>query len=198
MEIISKIVRTLASLPLVGGALVFVLGFLPLLLIIPLNLSNGVSMIIGGLLMAAWCYFLKAKNIINIVTPLIPIPLWILGFVMAIAGVYGIVTNAWDDSNVNAETVPQEITPSKSVASPEPEPEPEPEPGLEIETQVQQQTVEPDAAPLEKEKMIQQANSIDLDKVRDEAAEKALVHMEKALADLEELSESIEQEKLEE
>ena len=187
MEILSKIVRGIASIPLIGGALVFVLAFLPLLAVVPLNLSNGLSMIIGGLLMAAWCYFLKAKNIINIVTPFIPFPLWIFAVIMAIAGVYGMITNAWDDSKIDAERVPQEITPSKRFPTPAPKPEPEP---VSI----------PEADPVEfnNAEKIQEANSIDFNKMKDEAAENALKEMQKALKDLEELSESIGQEKLDE
>ncbi|MDH3608586.1 MAG: hypothetical protein OEQ24_04990 [Gammaproteobacteria bacterium] len=62
-------------------------------------------MIIGGLLTAAWCYLLNAKNIINIVTPVIPIPNWVLGIVLAIGGVYGIITNAWDKSGTAPEVL---------------------------------------------------------------------------------------------
>ena len=192
METLGKIVRGLASIPIIGGALVFVLGFFPLLAIVPLNLSNGLSLILGGLLMAAWCYFLNVKKIINIVTPLIPIPLWILGIVMALAGVYGMVTNKWDDGKDGAETVPQEITPLKSVS----------EPDLQLKQGQDQMPLSKsgavDPVDVSSANKIQEANSIDLEKMKDEASEKALVHLEQALKNMEELSESIGQEKLDE
>ena len=178
--------------------MVFVFGFLPLLLIIPLNLPNGISMIIGGLLMAAWCYFLKAKNVINIVTPLIPIPLWILGVVMAIAGVYGMVTNAWDKPD--ADVVRQEMTTSKNVFTPEPLPKNAPE-----DTQNPIAISKPDPAAIEKEKRLLQADINDLNKLKDKESEKALIVLEESLASMEqakigmeEISETIGQEKFDE
>jgi len=190
METLGKIIRGIASIPVVGGALVFVLGFLPVIAVIPLNLSNGLSMIIGGLLMAAWCYFLNAKKLINIVTPLIPIPLWILGIVMSIAGVYGIVTNKWDDKKVDTEMVPQEITPSKTVQEPtmKPESKSEVHPGKKVENE----------AIHEQSNSSEQDKKIDLDTERDKASEYALEQMEKALEDMKNLKETLGEEKIQE
>lgn len=197
METIPKIVRALASLPLVGGVLVFVLGFLPLLLIIPLNLSNGLTMVIGGLLMAAWCYFLNVKKIINIVTPLIPIPLWILGIVMALAGVYGMATNKWDDSatepkvinesiqpsgtETNSTVQPREQTESESENKPENKPERKPERKIE---------------PAEVERNVEQPN-LELEHLREGAAESVVKQLEKSLEGMKALSETLGKEQFE-
>lgn len=187
MEALAKIIRGIASIPVVGGYFVLLVGFLPIVGLIPLGLSTGMLLLLGGVLIALWCFFLSAKNIINIVTPIIPIPNWVLGVVMAIAGVYGMVTNAWDDDHTDSELVRKEVVSSKSVASPV-----EAEPKLEAEMQLKSKAVEENAIHL------QQESQTEFDKIKDEAYEKALVDMQSALADLEELSESIGQEKLDE
>lgn len=199
MEILSKIIRGIASIPLFGGYFVLLVGFFPIVGLIPLGLSTGMLLVIGGLMVAAWCYFLKAKNIINIVTPIIPIPNWVLGVVMAIAGVYGMVTNTWDESNTDPDLVRQEMTAPKSVSVPENVQKPVtiPKPDL-----VDPDLTKPDTAELEKEIMLQEASSIDLSKMRDEASKEGLIALEEALAGLEqvkinmeEISKSIGQEK---
>lgn len=196
MEILSKIIRGIASIPLVGGFFVLIVGFLPVIALIPLNLSTGLTMIIGGVLTAVWCYLLNAKKIINIVTPVFPIPNWVLGVLMAIGGVYGMVTNAWDDSKIDAERVPQEITPSKNVPAPVPELKPEPAPVSIPETSVQDEAANAEA--MENTKKLQEAKNVDLDKIRDEASERALVQMEKSLDEMKKLSEQLGPEKLQE
>lgn len=186
MEKLSKIIRGIASIPGVGGLFVLILGFSPLLLVIPLNLSNGISMIIGGLLMAAWCYFLSAKKIINIVTPLIPIPLWILGVVMAIAGVYGIITNKWDETETTPEVSMPEVKQSIQEPAMVEKPEAEPEPESEQITKHEQPEISPEIP--------QQSSNADQDK----AAEYALEQMEKALEDMKVLEKTLGAEKIQE
>lgn len=196
MEILSKIIRGIASIPLVGGFFVLIVGFLPVIALIPLNLSTGLTMIIGGVLTVVWCYLLKAKKIINIVTPVFPIPNWVLGVLMVIGGIYGVFTNAWDDSKIDAERVPQEITPSKNVPAPVPELKPEPAPVSIPETSVQDEAANAEA--MENTKKLQEAKNVDLDKIRDEASERALVQMEKFLDEMKKLSEQLGPEKLQE
>jgi|GEM_PF-3888502 len=192
MEMLGKIVRGLASIPIIGGALVFVLGFLPLLLVIPLNLSNGISMIIGGLLMATWCYFLSAKKIINIVTPLLPLPLWIFGVIMALAGVYGIVTGKWDESKVEPETVmqsePVESTPDQPVPA-------KPEVSTVDTPKVEQLEKQQDPAAVEK---ALEARQTELKTYQDEAAETALVQLQESLESMKQLEKTVGKEKLQE
>ena len=90
MEAFGKVIRGLCSIPLVGGVIALLIGILPFFLILPFPdgpykyLLNA----LGGILVAGWCYFLSKKKIINIVTPLLPVPFWVLGILMAIAGVY--------------------------------------------------------------------------------------------------------------
>jgi hypothetical protein len=192
MEMISKIVRTLASIPVIGGALVFVLGFLPVILVLFLDLSNGLSMIIGGLLMAAWCYFLNAKKIINIVTPLIPIPLWIIGIVMALAGVYGIITNKWDESDAAPEVVNEKVKPSGGYSDRAVKPQKQPEPASNQEREQAPAEVEDSLVekPLDDRK-------VELEKLQKKAGDEALVQMEKSLEDMKKLSESLGKEQFE-
>lgn len=177
MEIIGKIVRGLASIPLIGGALVFILGFLPLLAVIPLNLPNGLSLIIGGLLMAAWCYFLSAKKIINNLTPLLPLPLWIFGVIMALAGVFGIVTGTWDKPTTEPETVMQ--SESDSISS---------ESAIDsVSEPVVEQVTKQDRS-----EMSHQMSKTEQDKALDET----LQNMEKSLEDLKALEKTIGAEKI--
>ncbi len=153
-------------------------------------------MIIGGLLIAAWCYLLKAKNIINIVTPVIPIPNWVLGIVLAIGDVYGIITNAWDKSGTAPEVFIEDVEPSvnapASISKPEPAPAPVSIPTPSVQNEAEK------AAVMENAKKLQEANNIDLDKARDKAAEQALKQMEQSLKDMERISEMVGQEKLQE
>lgn len=139
MEILGKIIRGIASIPLVGSFFVLIVGFLPFIALLPFKLSIGVVMIIGGLLTAAWCYLLNAKNIINIVTPVILIPNWVLGIVLAIGGVYGIITNAWDKSGtapeVFIEDVESSVNAPASISKPEPAPVSIPTPSVQNEAE---------------------------------------------------------------
>ncbi len=177
MGFLVKIVRVLASLPIIGGALVFVIGFFPLLAIIPLNLSTGLSILIGGLLTAAWCYFLSAKKVINIVTPFIPIPLWIIGILVSGIGVYGIITNTWDETGTNTEVVMPE---TKSSAN-------EPVPAAK-----------PDTTPDTDNKRKQPAEDVDFDQVRRDAEDYALEQMERSFEDMQRVLEEIGPDKFEE
>lgn len=69
MDKLIKAVRTLASIPILGNLIFLVVSFLPLFLAFMLKVSLGLALIIGGLGMAALCYFLQTKNVIKILAP---------------------------------------------------------------------------------------------------------------------------------
>lgn len=93
MDKLIKIIRTIAALPIVGNLVLIAISFFPLILAFMSKVSLGWALIIGGLGMAAVCYFLKAKNVINILAPG-QIPMWIVGVLITLAGVYSLVSNA--------------------------------------------------------------------------------------------------------
>ncbi len=94
MNKITQVVRKLAAVPIFGNLFLLVISFSPLILAFMLKVSLGLALIIGGLGMAAVCYFLKHKNIINILIPG-GIPVWILGLVLTALGVYSLISNAF-------------------------------------------------------------------------------------------------------
>lgn len=91
MDKLIQIIRTIANIPILGNLILIVISFVPLLLAFQLKVSAGLTYIIGGLLMCAFFYFLKAKNVINILAPG-GIPMWIVGVLIALFGVYVMVT----------------------------------------------------------------------------------------------------------
>ncbi len=187
MDTLVKIVRTLASLPIIGGALVFVLGFFPLLAVIPFNLSTGLSIIIGGLLVAAWCYFLSAKKIINIVTPFIPIPLWVVGLLMAMVGVYGVITNAWDETEATSDVVMPETKPAiKEIA-----PITQPETTSDVVNEADQEALREQVKQLEQEQLIGKEKKQEFEKALEKARQEAKAQAPKVIAQMEESLENI-------
>jgi len=90
MEMIGKVVRGICSIPVIGGYLALIVGLLPLIIAIPFvdGPYKYLATAVAGLLIAAWCFFLSKKKIINIVTPLVPIPFWIFGILITIFAVY--------------------------------------------------------------------------------------------------------------
>ncbi|MFK7816288.1 MAG: hypothetical protein AB8B92_08125 [Gammaproteobacteria bacterium] len=92
MDKLIKIFRAIAAFPIVGNLLLIAISFFPLLLAFMTKVSLGLALIIGGLGMAAVCYFLKAKNVINILAPG-QIPMWMVGIVITLCGVYSLVSN---------------------------------------------------------------------------------------------------------
>lgn len=94
MDTVSKLIRSACSLPLIGGVLALVIGFLPALIALPVLSSNThIANMTIGVLVACWCYLLTRKNVINIVFPIVPIPLWIGGILMFLFGTYGLIAN---------------------------------------------------------------------------------------------------------
>lgn len=83
---------TLAAVPILGNVIFLIVSFLPLFLAFMLKVSLGLALIIGGLGMAALCYFLQTKNVIKILAPG-RIPMWVMGVVLTLAGVYSLVTD---------------------------------------------------------------------------------------------------------
>ena len=92
MDQLIKVVRAIANFPILGNLVLIVLVFLPFFLALLLKVSIGVALLFGGLGMAALCYFLKSKNVLNILAPG-GIPMWIIGIAMALGGVYSIIKN---------------------------------------------------------------------------------------------------------
>ena len=90
MEMIGKVVRGICSIPIIGGYLALIVGILPLIIVIPFIDGPYKYLVtaVAGLLIAAWCFFLSKKKIINIVTPLLPIPFWVFGILISIFAVY--------------------------------------------------------------------------------------------------------------
>lgn len=90
MEAIGKVIRGLCSIPVVGGIIALVIGLLPIVIAIPFADSPYKYLVtaVAGLLIAAWCFFLSKNKIINIVTPVLPIPFWVIGIAITAAGVY--------------------------------------------------------------------------------------------------------------
>jgi len=94
METLGKWLRGVSSIPVIGGFIALLVGILPVILLLPVYFkvdgtpNTYLVNVIAGLLIAAWCFWLSKKNIMNIVTPVLPIPFWILGILIAIAGLY--------------------------------------------------------------------------------------------------------------
>lgn len=192
MEMLSKIIRGIASIPVVGGIFVFLIGFLPLILLLPLNLSNGLMLIIGGLLIAAWCYFLQVKKIINIVLPIIPIPLWTLGIVMVLSGVYQTIFGNFGEVDPSPEVVQESIKPSmdapESMQSSS-ETEKEAEPSVSIESD--QNTLREQVQRLEQEQLMGEEKKQEFEKAIEKAKQEAKELAPKVIAQMEESLESI-------
>lgn len=105
METFSKIIRKLCDLPLIGGFVALIIGFAPALALLPLFSANRyIANFTIGLLIAAWCYFLSRKNIVNLALPVVPIPLWVGGILMSVFGAYGYVTDPMG-GNTNTFTI---------------------------------------------------------------------------------------------
>lgn len=69
----------------------FFIGFLPAAPIFALGLGDAVAAIIYGLLTSAWTFFLDRSGLLKIVTPLIPVPLWIFALIISAYGVYRLI-----------------------------------------------------------------------------------------------------------
>ncbi len=90
MEALGKVIRGCCSIPVIGGFVTLLIAFLPLIIAIPFidGPYKYLAVAVAGLLIAAWCFFLGKKKIINIVAPVIPIPMWILGLVITVLALY--------------------------------------------------------------------------------------------------------------
>jgi len=90
MESFSKLIRGICAIPLIGGFLTLLLGILPILLVSPFWNSESKDLAVAGgaILVAAWCYFLGKMKIVNIVTPVIPVPLWSVAILSSIVVLY--------------------------------------------------------------------------------------------------------------
>ncbi|MGH1485263.1 MAG: hypothetical protein ACRBCI_03515 [Cellvibrionaceae bacterium] len=91
MEIVKKIVNGICSVPVVGGYLALLVAFAPALPIFLIGIDKSVAAVIGGLLIAIWCFALAKFNIIRIVTPFLPIPMWAFGLLIAGYGAYSLL-----------------------------------------------------------------------------------------------------------
>ncbi len=94
MNNLSKIIRAICGLPVVGGLITLLLGVAPALLPAAILGSGPIAGFFGGALLAAWCYFLAKKQIINIVFPVIPIPLWTVGIAISCYAAFLIVSGS--------------------------------------------------------------------------------------------------------
>ncbi|MFK7816287.1 MAG: hypothetical protein AB8B92_08120 [Gammaproteobacteria bacterium] len=184
MEILTKIIRGIASVPVVGGVFVFVIGFLPLLLLFPLNLSNGLMLIIGGLFVAAWCYFLQVKKIINIVLPVIPIPLWTLGIVMVLSGVYQTIFGNFGDVQPAPEVVKESIKPSVNATE-----QMQSETSMAVEPD--QEALREEVKRLEQEQVIGQEKKQEFEQALEKAKQEAKEMAPKVIAQMQDSLESI-------
>jgi len=90
MEAIGKAVRGCCSIPVIGGFVALIIAMLPLIVALPFvdGPYKYLAIMVAGLLIAAWCYLLAKKNIINITAPVIPIPFWVLGLVISALALY--------------------------------------------------------------------------------------------------------------
>jgi len=90
MEALGKTVRGICSIPVVGGFAALIIGLLPIVIAFPFAQSPYKYLItaVAGLLIAGWCFLLAKKNIINIVTPVIPLPFWVIGLLISALAVY--------------------------------------------------------------------------------------------------------------
>ena len=90
MEALGKAVRGCCSIPLIGGFITLIIAILPLVIVIPFinGLYQYLVTAVAGLLIAGWCFFLGKKKIINIVAPVIPVPMWVLGLVISGLALY--------------------------------------------------------------------------------------------------------------
>jgi|GEM_PF-5299359 len=107
MDKLIQIFRKIAAFPIIGNLLLIVISVFPLLLGLATKLSYGLPFIIGGLGMAALCYFLKAKNVINILAPG-GIPMWIVGLLITAIGVYVGISDVIKGDNAATQVSMQE------------------------------------------------------------------------------------------
>jgi len=94
MELLGKTLRGLSSIPVIGGFVALLIGILPVILLLPVYFkvdgtpNEFLVHVVAGVLIAAWCFWLSKKKIMNIVTPFLPLPFWILGILIALGGLY--------------------------------------------------------------------------------------------------------------
>ncbi len=196
MEILNKIILGIASIPVVCGLFVFIIGFLPLILLLPFNLSNGLMLILGGLLMAAWFYFLRAKKIINIVLPIIPIPLWTLGIVLVLSGVYQTIFGNFGDAEPSSEVVKESVKPS--INTPE-KMQSETETEIELAKKVKpsvavesdQESLREQVKRLEKEQLMGHEKKQEFEQALEKAKQEAKEQAPKVIAQMQESLENI-------
>lgn len=88
-----QVIKSLCSIPVIGGFITLLIALLPGLLVFPIPLEQPVKVIIFGLLVSAWCFFLAKKYRINITLPVLPIPFWGLGLLISASGAYQFIIN---------------------------------------------------------------------------------------------------------
>lgn len=91
MDKLQKILNTLCGLPVVGGYMTFFIGLIPAAPIFAIGLGDALAATLYGLLTAAWTFFLQKSGLLKIVTPFIPMPLWIFALAIAAYGVYRMI-----------------------------------------------------------------------------------------------------------
>ena len=92
-----NLIQKACGMPVIGGVVTLLIGIiLPIIPFILLSksigISNEISMVFAGLAVAGWNYYLKKSNTINVVTPVIPIPVWILGIIIAAVSLGYVIT----------------------------------------------------------------------------------------------------------
>jgi len=93
---VKKTIQNLCGLPGIGGFIAFLFGFiLPVMPGILLASTFGwpkpVGALIAGICVVAWDYFLRKTGTVNIVTPLLPFPIGLLGVLMALFAIFKLI-----------------------------------------------------------------------------------------------------------
>jgi len=86
MQAVSKVIQSLCGIPIVGGFITLALAVLPGLPALFLIQNDALAAIVFGLIVAAWTFLLQHLKIIRIMAPLIPVPFWVVGLLMAAYG----------------------------------------------------------------------------------------------------------------
>ncbi|NEW60326.1 FHA domain-containing protein [Sulfurovum sp. bin170] len=89
---LKDIARVASSIPLFGDTIATIISLMPLILIITISqgleyeIEDNLVLLIGGFTIAVWTFYLEEEDVFSITTPIIPIPMWIVGIFMSIAG----------------------------------------------------------------------------------------------------------------
>jgi hypothetical protein len=88
-----KIMMTLCNLPFIGGYITLFVTLLPFVFLIVLEsvtpvLEENILISLGLVLVLVWNYFILRKRGLNLVTPIIPIPFWIISIIFVCIGTW--------------------------------------------------------------------------------------------------------------